>query len=214
VDKLLAEFGIVHGQPFDYHALSLEKKMAMGLAVKTVQREFAKIAANPGSIGALTNGWVNPNPKLGDFGTNYKLRAGISFVGFGANLPADGYYMLGVQDSKGKLLDGRKKYELTFPKGQLPPAGAFWSVTVYQDHFLVPNSGGKYAVSSWMNPKTNKDGSVTIYMQPASPGADLELNWLPTSGGIPALTPLLRLYWPLPEVLNGKWAPPPAVEVQ
>jgi hypothetical protein len=60
--------------------------------------------------------------------------------------------MLGVQDSKGKLLDGGKKYELTFPKGQLPPAGAFWSVTVYQDHFLVPNSGGKYAVSSWMNP--------------------------------------------------------------
>jgi hypothetical protein len=122
--------------------------------------------------------------------------------------------MLGVQDSKGKLLDGGKKYELTFPKGQLPPAGAFWSVTVYQDHFLVPNSGGKYAVSYWMNPKTNKDGSVTIYMQPASPGADLELNWLPTSGGIPALTPLLRLYWPLPEVLNGTWAPPPAVEVQ
>jgi hypothetical protein len=31
-DKLLAQFGIVHGRPFDYAALTMEKKMAMGLA--------------------------------------------------------------------------------------------------------------------------------------------------------------------------------------
>ena len=70
--------------------------MAIGFAERAVQREFAKIEANPGSIGALTNGWVNPSPKIGNFGTEYKLRAGISFVGFGANLPADGYCLLGV----------------------------------------------------------------------------------------------------------------------
>jgi hypothetical protein len=52
--------------------------MAIGFAERAVQREFAKIAANPGSIGALTNGWVNPSPKIGNFGTEYKLRAGIS----------------------------------------------------------------------------------------------------------------------------------------
>jgi len=82
-----------------------------------------------------------------------------------------------------------------------------------QDHFLVPNSANKYSVSNWMNPKLNPDGSLTIYMQPTSPGADKELNWLPSSGTIPAPTPLMRLYWPLPPVLDGTWTPPPAVLV-
>jgi hypothetical protein len=214
IERLLADFGIVHGQPFNYHTLSLEKKAALALAAKLVQRAFEKIAKNPASIGGLKNGWVIPNPHLGDYGTDYKLRAGISFVGFGANLPEDGYYPFLVHDSTGKLLDGGKKYKLTFPKGQLPPAGAFWSVTNYQNHFLIPNSANKFSVSSWMNPKTDGDGSLTIYFQPTSPGADLEINWLPTSGSIPAMTPLMRLYWPLPEALSGTWVPPPVVEIQ
>jgi hypothetical protein len=36
-------------------------------------------------------------------------------------LPQDGYHPLLVQDSKGKLLDGGKKYAITFAKGQVPP---------------------------------------------------------------------------------------------
>ena len=86
-----------------------------------------------------------------------------------------------VQDSHGKVLDGGKKYTIAFPKGKFPPAGAFWSVTNYQDHFLVPNGAKKYSVSNWMNPKAASGGSVTTYMQPTSPGADLEVDWLPTS---------------------------------
>jgi hypothetical protein len=50
IEGLLAQFGIIHGQPFDYHALSLEKKAAMGLAAKLVQREFEKIAADPNGV--------------------------------------------------------------------------------------------------------------------------------------------------------------------
>ena len=184
----------------------------MGLAVKAVQHEFDKIAADPASVGDLKNGWVIPNPTIGKYGTDYKFRAAISFVGFGANLAADGYYPLLVHDSTGKVLDGGKKYTITFPKGQLPPAGAFWSVTNYQDHFLIPATT-KFAVSNWMNPKANADGSVTIYMQPTSPGADKQINWLPTTGSISMVTPLMRLYWPLPNALNGAWSPPPVVEV-
>jgi len=213
MDKLLAQFGIVHGRPFDYASLSLEKKAAMGIAVKAVQREFEKISADPSSIGKLKNGWTITNPKLGKYGTDYKLRAGIAFVGIGANKPQDGFYILLTQDSKGNLLDGGKKYTITFPEGQQPPVGAFWSVTNYQNHFLIPGTT-KFAVSSWMNAKTNIDGSLTIYMQPTSPGADKELNWIPTSPSIPMMTPLMRLYWPLPPALDGHWSPPPAVEVQ
>jgi hypothetical protein len=213
IERVLGALGIRHGQPFNYEALDLRQKAAMGIAAKAVQDEFAKISANPASIGGTTNGWVIPNPNIGTYGTDYKFRAAISFVGFGANLAADGYYPLLVQDSKGEVLDGRKKYTITFAKGQLPPAGAFWSVTMYQDHFLVPNAGNKFAVSEWMNPKFNDDGSLTIYIQQTSPGAGKEVNWLPSSGEAGDVTPLMRLYWPLPQVLSKEWTPPPAVEV-
>jgi hypothetical protein len=213
IERVLAAVGIKHGQPFNYEALSLGQKAAMAIAAKAVQDEFARISSNPASIGGTRNGWVVPNANVGMYGTDYKFRAAISFVGFGANLAADGYYPLLVQDSKGEVLHGRKKYKITFAKGQLPPAGAFWSVTMYQDHFLVPNSGNKFAVSSWMNPKMESDGTTTIYIQPESPGADKEVNWLPSSGGAGDVTPLMRLYWPLPEVLHNEWTPPPAIEV-
>jgi hypothetical protein len=213
IGDTLKKFGIVQGQKFDYAALPILRKEALKFATAAVQRKFAKIAADPASVGDVHAGWVIPNPDIGKYGTQYDFRAAISFVGFGANLAKDGYYPFLVQDSKGKVLDGGKKYTITFPKGQLPPAGAFWSVTMYQDHFLVPNAGGKYSVSGWMNPKEDPDGSVTIYMQPESPGAELEINWLPTSASIPTPTPLMRLYWPLPTALDGTWLPPPAVEV-
>lgn len=213
MEKVLEQVGIRRGKPYDYAALSSEQKKALDVATAGVQAEFARIAENPASIGGLKNGWVIPNAAIGKYGTDYRLRAAISFVGFGANLAADGFYPLLVQDSKGRVLDGGKKYTMTFPKGQIPPAGAFWSVTMYQDHFLVPNGGGKYSVSNWMDPKANPDGSVTIYMQPDSPGAGLETNWLPSSASIPTPTPLMRLYWPLPAALDGTWTPPPVVEV-
>jgi hypothetical protein len=214
IGKVLEEFGIKQGQKFDHASLSPDKKKALDVARTGVQAEFAKIAANPASIGGTKNGWVVPSPTIGNYGTDYKFRAAISFVGFGANLRADGMYPLLVQDSKGKLLDGAKKYTITFAKGQVPPAGAFWSVTMYQDHFLVPNEGAKYSVNGWMNPKVASDGSLTIYMQPENPGADLEVNWLPSSAkSTGALTPLMRLYWPLAPAMNGEWSPPPAVEV-
>jgi len=65
-----------------------------------------------------------------------------------------------------------------------------------------------------MNPKVADDGSVTIYREPTRPGADLEVNWLLSAAHARgALTPLMRLYWPLPPALSGEWIPPPVVEV-
>ncbi|HXW89568.1 MAG TPA: DUF1254 domain-containing protein, partial [Terriglobales bacterium] len=71
MDKTLAQFGIVHGQPFDYSALSLERRAAMGIAVKAVQRDFEKLAADPSSIGTVKNGWMFPSPNTGKYGTDY-----------------------------------------------------------------------------------------------------------------------------------------------
>jgi len=60
----------------------------------------------------------------------------------------------------------------------------FWSVTRYDaDGYQVPNSLNRFAVSSWMPFKYAPDGSLDLYFQNESPGADKEANWLPAPKG-------------------------------
>jgi hypothetical protein len=51
----------------------------------------------------------------------------------------------------------------------------------------------------------NDDGSLDIYFQYESPGADKESNWLPAPNGPFMLG--LRIYWPEQVILDGKWKP-------
>ena len=58
--------------------------------------------------------------------------------------------------------------------------------------------------------KYNPDGSLDLYFQNESPGADKEANWLPAPKGPYNLT--MRLYAPKAEALTGKWNPPPVTK--
>jgi len=64
-------------------------------------------------------------------GNSYLRRAIIASAGLGANQPEDAIYPLLLADADGGKLVGPSKYELRFKKGELPPVGAFWSVTLY-----------------------------------------------------------------------------------
>ena len=82
-------------------------------------------------------------------------------------------------DADGETLDGSKhNYTLTFPAGQYPPVNAFWSVTMYdgKTQLLIENPINRYLINSPMLPdmKKNEDGSLTLYIQKDSPGADKE----------------------------------------
>jgi len=55
--------------------------------------------------------------------------------------------------------------------------------------------------------KRDDDGGVTLYIQHDSPGKDKESNWLPAPSG--QFLMFLRLFWPKPEALDGKWKQPP-----
>jgi hypothetical protein len=139
-------------------------------------------------------------------------RAIVAQVGLGANLPEDAIYPVNLADEAGKSLDGSNRYTLHFDKGAAPPADAFWSVTLYDSEgYQVANALNRFAVSSWMPFKTNADGSLDLYFQNKSPGADKEANWLPAPTGPFNLT--MRLYAPKSEALTGKWNPPPVTRV-
>ena len=128
------------------------------------------------------------------------------------NSKQEAMYPVYAVDEDGHKLDATEnRYTLRFAPDQLPPVNAFWSLTMYQlpSRLLVTNPLNRYLINSPMLPdlKRDADGGVTLYIQHDSPGKDIESNWLPAPSG-PFLM-FLRLFWPKPEALDGKWKQPP-----
>ena len=201
----MKRIGIEPGKSFDMDALDPEIQAALQPVPKDAQ---ALMTWKVPTLARVVNGWSMNTDTMGVYGNYYLKRAIVAQIGLGANLPEDAIYPLNIGDVEGKPLDGSNKYVLHFEKGETPPVNAFWSITLYDpEGFQVGNALNRFAVSSWMPFKTNADGSLDIYFQHENPGKDLEANWLPAPKGGFNLT--MRLYGPKPEVLNGKWNPPP-----
>ena len=156
------------------------------------------------------NGWLF-DTQTGLYGTDYLNRAFITALGLGANRIQDAIYPTSLKDADGKDYDGAAyRYVMRFPKGQLPPARGFWSVTMYDaNFFFVANPIDRYSISARQNLKANADGSTDLYIQNESPGTGKEANWLPAPKGKFVL--MMRMYWPsekTPSIVNGTWSPP------
>jgi hypothetical protein len=206
---LLAKIGVVPGQDFDPG--KLDPAVAKGLE-NSVQITLEKLQTAAKQLAKPVNGWQVPPMKVGQFGTDYGLRAVAALIGLGANIPADAIYPNAFTDADVKPLTGANRYMVHFDKGQTPPANAFWSLTMYDaQSFFVENPIKRYNISSWMPLKYNEDGSLDVYIQKDSPGKDQEANWLPAAAGDFSIT--MRVYWPKPAMLEGSWTPPPLKRV-
>jgi hypothetical protein len=206
----LKKIGIEPGESFDISKVDPAIQRGLDSAPHDAQKLMAwKLA----TIARVANGWSMNTDTMGVYGNYYLKRAVVTQLGLGANLPEDAIYPINLYDSARQPLDGTNKYTIHFDKGATPPADAFWSITLYdKDGFQVANTLNRFAVSSWMPFKFNGDGSLDLYFQNDSPGADMEANWLPAPKGPFNLT--MRLYAPKSEALTGKWNPPPIVKDQ
>ncbi len=208
----LATIGVIPGEPFD--PSKLDPAVAKGLE-NIVPAAAATLQEKGKQMGQSVNGWHIPKMNIGAFGTDYGTRALIALIAFGANLPEDALYPTTFVDGDGKLLNGANRYTLHFDPRLTPPVNAFWSVTLYDpDSFFVENPIHRYAISSWMPLTRNNDGSLDIYVQHDSPGADKESNWLPAPEG--GFNVTMRMYWPKdqnPSILDGSWQPPAVTKV-
>jgi hypothetical protein len=160
------------------------------------------------------NGWSLLAGDTAAFGTDYVNRAIVARVGLGANVPKEAIYPNTDTDGDGRRLVGSRRYVISFPPGQLPPVGAFWSLTLYDDelHF-APNAIDRYAIGDrTAGLRYGKDGSLKIYVQRAAPPGAQRANWLPAPAGKFRL--YLRLYEPKPTAVNGTWTLPTVARVR
>lgn len=155
-------------------------------------------------IGALDG----PEWRIADRTKAYVTRAVVARAGLWGNHGYEADYATIWVDADGRPLDGVNEYELHLETP--PPVDAFWSLTMYAppDFYLVANRIGRYSIGD-RTPglRRGDDGSITIYIQKESPGGQKETNWLPSPGG--PFRPILRLYQPRQEILDGSYVLPP-----
>lgn len=201
---------------------SPETKAAVAAGMKQGEAKIKQfMEAQPKVI----NGWKAAS-LFGDrafYNGNWLLRAAAATSGIYGNNTVEAVYPMARTLANGELLDGSAhQYTLTFAAGQLPPVNAFWSITMYdgKTQLLIKNPINRYLINSPMltSMKKNADGSLTVYIQKDSPGADREDNWLPAPDG--SIYLVMRLYWPKetpPSLLpigSGTWQPPAIVKVK
>nr|WP_314443477.1 DUF1254 domain-containing protein [uncultured Sphingomonas sp.] len=197
--------GVGLGKPFDPAALDPATKAGVEAGYADA---MGIVHASRSQLGIATGTGWNRIEK-GRYGFNYLNRATINYVGLGANVSEENYSFNTFSDGSGAPLDAsRASYTLTLAPP--PPTNAFWSLTLYDaaTSRLFPNELGRYLVNDRTPDLIRaKDGSVTIVIQRSRPKG--RTNWLPAPAGPFYLA--LRAYLPQPELLTGKWLPPPVI---
>jgi hypothetical protein len=205
-----AKIGLVPGQDFDTSKFNA----AFAKRIPQVAYDRMMLQFKVGKSVRKENGFFYDSV-TGIYGTDYLNRGFITAIGLGANRVQDAVYPMSLKDADGRDYEGKNKYVMRFPKGQLPPVGGFWSLTMYdENYFFISNPINRYSISARQNLKPNPDGSIDLYIQKDSPGPEKESNWLPAPAGKFIL--MLRMYWPnekSPSIINGTWSPPPVKKV-
>jgi len=204
----LKRIGVFAGglDEFDASRFSPEVQSALLAGIKAGREAIEERGNN---LGKRINGWEY-TPPMGDYGTDYLFRSAVAWKFMYTNSPEEALYPIANVDADGKALDGKSNYVLRFEKGGLPPADAFWSVTMYDSKtkLLVRNNLNRYSIGDrTAGLKSDADGGLTLYVQHSSPGQARESNWLPAPEG--AFYVILRAYCPRKELLSGAYRLPP-----
>jgi len=209
-----AKINVGAGKTFDAATLTPEVRQAVQDGCKDAWADLARVQK------AIEGGEISSGDLFGTreyLKNNYLYRMAAAVLGIYGNSKDEAIYLPYAADGSGAALDGSTgKYTLAFAADALPPANAFWSLTMYNLPALqlVDNPLDRYLINSPMlkSLKREKDGSIVLRIQYPSPGPKLQSNWLPAPNG--PFSMVLRIYWPRPEALDGTWKKPELVKVQ
>lgn len=197
--KRFAKIGIIPGKPFDYSTMSETEKKAL----------IDGMAAGQAEIDALAHAGQNSVSLLADPGNgpkaDYAYRAYLSDRYLYGHLSEELVTVAYETTVNREKLNGKHRYELRFEKDRLPPAEAFWTLSVYPTTSLASfRFDGSASLDSAVHSFSyGEDGSLILYLQEAAPEAEKQNNWLKVPRGNFYL--LLQLYRPGDPFWAGEW---------
>jgi hypothetical protein len=209
---LLARFARINigpGQTFDIARFSPEIQKAIHDGIQASSEDLSTVMKKINTDQISSGEMFGSRDFLKD---NYLYRYAGAKLGLYGNSKQDALYFGYFVDANYQPLDASTtNYQLRFPKGDLPPTKAFWSLTMYdgKTQLLVANPLKRYLLNSTTldSYSYGADGSLTFHIQKNSPGRDKESNWLPAPNG--PFYAVFRVYMPGDTVLNGTWKKPP-----
>jgi hypothetical protein len=104
----------------------------------------------------------------------------------------------GITTADGKPMNAQHDYVLRMTKDELPPAIAFWSLTLYEakSGFFIPNKEKKYSVGQNAGMKLNAEGGIEIHVAAEQPKGVPAENWLPITREDLWINLMMRVYQP------------------
>ena len=214
---MLASLGMVKGEPFEPDA-ELQSALLDGLACAYDYLQDVFVTEGGGfkkiwddrQWGAFA---INPEqakqgfPFVSDTEVLVDQRAAQYFylTYLPKNLGGGTFYLGGLRDSNGDMLNGADTYKLTVPANT--PAEDFWSVIVYSMETKGFVQGGErvgLATPNLPDMKVNDNGSADVFFAPTAPEG-MESNWIPTGEDFFLL---FRLYGPSAGWLESGWKLP------
>jgi len=145
--------------------------------------------------------------------TNLETVLAMSITG-PIGMPREEAMYPAVATADGEPMNAMHDYVIRMTRDNLPPAGAFWSLTLYDldQGFFIPNDRKKYSVGANAGMQLNADGGIEIYVAAERPaGVPIE-NWLPIERKDQDLNLILRIYVPDLDRMQT-WTPPTAVRI-
>jgi len=150
------------------------------------------------------NGW-DLDSSFGQRGADPAKQAAYVLRGLDAiPVASEALVYIARVDDGDRVLSGAHDYVIHFDKAKMPPAKAFWSMTVYSSKTASLVSGAKRFSVNDSTVKKNPDGSIDIVVQPDAPSKN-DSNWIPAPKG-DAFMIALRAYQPADDAAS--WEAP------
>jgi hypothetical protein len=190
-------FGVVPGKEYNPQSVAKVDGNKIAETAAKVQQDCLKIWNDPKGNPFLDKVFL-PKGKM-------SLDAMVAQSAVGPiGLPYHQAQYPGVGTSDGSPLMADKHYIVRMTKDQLPPAKAFWSLTLYvaKTGLFIPNDGKKYSVGENGGMKLDASGGIEVHVAPTLPAGVPKENWLPSGGKEEALDIIMRVYDPDVEAMR------------
>nr|WP_321451247.1 DUF1214 domain-containing protein [uncultured Carboxylicivirga sp.] len=200
-----APLGIAPGETYNPKTdLKIDGKKFRQHAEKIHTENLNKLS-DPGMSASLGPRVFKPKGQ-----TDLEAILAVSIIG-PIGLPIEEAFYPTVNTADGSQMNAMNDYVIKMTKDELPPAQAFWSLTLYDkaNGFFIPNEWKKYSVGENAGMKLNDQGGIEIYVSAEKP-IDVPIeNWLPINRSDEDLDVILRVYVPELDKLSS-WKVPVA----